>query len=160
MKRVILYSASVVLLLSAVAFGWAALKARHSLNANERQWIELTNQTRVKLGRPELHVDRGLCAVALLNAERLARQGSPKIMRTTKAVYDELEAAGYKAQWYGINTDTLASPDVAVIHENMTKMLPTLSEIGADYEDVGVAIVPDATRTRYYFTMVFATRKK
>jgi hypothetical protein len=28
------------------------------------------------------------------------------------------------------------------------------------YEDIGVAIVPDSGKTRYYFTMVFATRKK
>jgi uncharacterized protein YkwD len=160
MKRVILYSASVVFLLGAVAVGWAALKHRPGPGANERQWVELTNAARVKLGRPELNIDRGLCAVALLNADRLARQGSPKIRKTTKAVYDELEAAGYKAQWYGINTDALATPDVSVIHENMMKMLPTLSEIGANYEDVGVAIVPDSTRSKYYFTMVFATRKK
>jgi uncharacterized protein YkwD len=160
MKRVILYSATVALLLGAVAVGWAALKNRHNVSPSERQWIELTNQTRTKLGRPELHLDRSLCAVALVNAESLARHGSPKIMKTTKAVYDELGAAGYQARWYGITTDALSSPDVDVIHANMTNMRPTLSEILANYEDVGVAIVPDASRTRFYFTMVFATRKK
>jgi uncharacterized protein YkwD len=160
MKRVFLYSTAVIFLLGTVAVCWAALKNRHALSPSERQWVELTNQTRVKLGRSELHLDRNLCAVALLNAETLARRGSPKITKTTRGVYDELAAAGYQARWFGINTDALASPDVDVIHANMTKMLPTLSEILANYDDVGVAIVPDASRTRYYFTMVFASRKQ
>ena len=161
MKRIILYSASVALLLGVVALGWAALKHRHSPSSSERQWIELTNQARVKEGRPELRRDPALCAVASHYAERLARQGSPKIVKTTKAVYEELEAAGYKAKWFGINSDALAGPDVAVAHENMMKMLPTLCEILAPgYEEVGVAIVAGPDRTKYYFTMVFATRKK
>lgn len=120
----------------------------------------MTNAARTQQKVPPLAVDAALCAIARANAERLARQGALSFP-SQKSLADQLKANGYDAGVWSMNIDAMAEPNVAALTENWLAALRTRGELlGEQYQDCGIGIAPDPGKTKFYFTMVLAAKKK
>jgi uncharacterized protein YkwD len=140
--------------------GWFVLKGKHKITRDEAQLLEWTNAARAQQKLPPLAADTALCTVARANAERLARQGALSLP-SQKAMAEELKSAGYEAGVWSINIDALRELNVPAIGENWLAALPTRGELLKEqYQECGIGIAHDPGKTRYYFTMVLATKKK
>lgn len=149
-----------VLLASAPLFRGAAFGPREGpkdgLTADEKKFLDLTNEERARNKLPALRLNPVLAKVARTHSANMAKHEKMAHVLDGKNQFERIKGTGYRYRYAGENVARGTVPMQEIMQSLMDSKGHRENILDKHYTEIGVGLARDAKEILYY-TQVFAS---
>ena len=153
------FALAAFLLIPALPFGEAGAgpkEEKAALSADEKKFLDLTNQERAKAKVPPLRLNAVLVKVAQAHSANMAKQEKMGHVLDGKNQFERIKGTGYRYRFAGENVARGTVTMQEIMEGLMNSPGHRKNILNEKYTEVGVGMARDAKDVLYY-TQVFAS---